>query len=174
MSDRTECLQVRVQLSAATQWRSDWTINRTLRESNLNVCPKRKTFRLYKIWGVHGGDYEECRLLGYKIPIHISQGKHYVSATDSSRLMICKSLGFLRLWLWRMPFLGCGFGFQEPHDLTSKKTAFIQASDKLKWWSFAKTILKLGINKIKSKIWGFHGGDYEEWCLLGCYVVWLL
>jgi hypothetical protein len=23
-------------------------------------------------------------------------------------------------------------------------------------------------------IWGFHGGDYEEWCLLGCYVVWLL
>jgi hypothetical protein len=24
------------------------------------------------------------------------------------------------------------------------------------------------------KIWGFHGGDYEEWCLLGCYVVWIL
>jgi hypothetical protein len=22
------------------------------------------------------------------------------------------------------------------------------------------------------KIWGFHGGDYEEWCLLGCYAVW--
>jgi hypothetical protein len=21
---------------------------------------------------------------------------------------------------------------------------------------------------------GFHGGDYEEWCLLGCYTVWLL
>jgi hypothetical protein len=21
------------------------------------------------------------------------------------------------------------------------------------------------------KIWGFHGGDYEEWRLLGCYVV---
>jgi hypothetical protein len=21
---------------------------------------------------------------------------------------------------------------------------------------------------------GFHGGDYEEWCLLGCYAVWLL
>jgi hypothetical protein len=26
----------------------------------------------------------------------------------------------------------------------------------------------------KYKIWGFHGGDYEEWCLLGCYAVWLL
>jgi hypothetical protein len=24
------------------------------------------------------------------------------------------------------------------------------------------------------KIWGFHGGDYEEWCLLGCYAVCLL
>jgi hypothetical protein len=23
-------------------------------------------------------------------------------------------------------------------------------------------------------IWGFHGGDYEEWRLLGCYAVWLL
>jgi hypothetical protein len=22
------------------------------------------------------------------------------------------------------------------------------------------------------KIWGFHGGDDEEWCLLGCYAVW--
>jgi hypothetical protein len=20
-------------------------------------------------------------------------------------------------------------------------------------------------------IWSFHGGDYEEWCLLGCYTV---
>jgi hypothetical protein len=27
---------------------------------------------------------------------------------------------------------------------------------------------------IPCKIWGFHGGDYEEWCLLGCYAVWLL
>jgi hypothetical protein len=23
------------------------------------------------------------------------------------------------------------------------------------------------------KIWGFRYGDYEEWCLLGCYAVWL-
>jgi hypothetical protein len=22
-------------------------------------------------------------------------------------------------------------------------------------------------------IWGFHGCDYEEWCLLGCYTMWL-
>jgi hypothetical protein len=25
-----------------------------------------------------------------------------------------------------------------------------------------------------SKIWGFHGSDYVEWRLLGCYAVWLL
>jgi hypothetical protein len=25
-----------------------------------------------------------------------------------------------------------------------------------------------------SKIWGFHGGEYEEWCLLGFYAVWFL
>jgi hypothetical protein len=24
------------------------------------------------------------------------------------------------------------------------------------------------------KIWGFHGGDYEELRLLGCYAMWLL
>jgi hypothetical protein len=26
----------------------------------------------------------------------------------------------------------------------------------------------------RCKIWDFHGGDYEEWCLLGCYTMWLL
>jgi hypothetical protein len=24
----------------------------------------------------------------------------------------------------------------------------------------------------RCQIWGFHGGDYEEWCLLGSYAVW--
>jgi hypothetical protein len=24
------------------------------------------------------------------------------------------------------------------------------------------------------KIWGFHGGDYEEWRPVGCYAVWFL
>jgi hypothetical protein len=36
-------------------------------------------------------------------------------------------------------------------------------------------IYKYDFKQIKfRKIWGFHGGDYEEWCLLGCYAVWLL
>jgi hypothetical protein len=37
-----------------------------------------------------GGDYEEWRLLGYKNPVRTSQETHYVSATESSQLMLCK------------------------------------------------------------------------------------
>jgi hypothetical protein len=48
---------------------------------------------LCKILGVHGGDYEECRLLEYKKPVRTSQETHYVSVTEPSRLMLCKILG---------------------------------------------------------------------------------
>jgi hypothetical protein len=34
--------------------------------------------------------FEECRLLGYKKPVRTSQETHYVSATESSQLMLCK------------------------------------------------------------------------------------
>jgi hypothetical protein len=50
-----------------------------------------------KIWGFHDGDYEECRLLGYKTPDHTSQETHYVSAKELSRLMLCKIWGFQRV-----------------------------------------------------------------------------
>jgi hypothetical protein len=50
--------------------------------------------KLRKIWGSHGSDYEECRLLGYKNPVRTSQETHYVSATESSRLILCKIWGF--------------------------------------------------------------------------------
>jgi hypothetical protein len=33
---------------------------------------------------------EECRLLGYKTPVRTSQETHYLSVTESSRLMLCK------------------------------------------------------------------------------------
>jgi hypothetical protein len=36
----------------------------------------------------HGGDYEECHLLGYKTPVRTSQETHYVSATELNRLMV--------------------------------------------------------------------------------------
>jgi hypothetical protein len=47
----------------------------------------------YKILCFHGGDYEECRLLGYKNPVRTSQKTHYVSATELSGLMLCKVWG---------------------------------------------------------------------------------
>jgi hypothetical protein len=47
-----------------------------------------------KIWVRRGGDYEECRLLGYKNSVPISQETHYLSTTELSQLMLCKILGF--------------------------------------------------------------------------------
>jgi hypothetical protein len=49
---------------------------------------------LCKIWGFHVGDYEECRLLGYKNPVRTTLETYYVSATGPSRLMLCKIWGF--------------------------------------------------------------------------------
>jgi hypothetical protein len=48
---------------------------------------------LYKIWGVHGGNYKECRLLGYKNSVRTSHETHYVSTTEPSQLLLCKSWG---------------------------------------------------------------------------------
>jgi hypothetical protein len=40
-----------------------------------------------KIQGFHGGDYEGCRLMGYKIPVRTSQETRYFSAAGPSRLV---------------------------------------------------------------------------------------
>jgi hypothetical protein len=50
--------------------------------------------RSCKIWGFHGGYYEECRLLGYKIQVPTSQETHYISVTEPSQLMLCKIWSF--------------------------------------------------------------------------------
>jgi hypothetical protein len=49
---------------------------------------------LCNIWGFHGSDYEECRVLGYKNEVRTSQETHYFSATWPSRLMLCNIWGF--------------------------------------------------------------------------------
>jgi hypothetical protein len=49
---------------------------------------------LWKISGFYGGDYEECRLQGYKNPVRTSQETHYVSATEPSPLILYKISGF--------------------------------------------------------------------------------
>jgi hypothetical protein len=46
------------------------------------------------IWGFYIGDYEECRILIHKNPVCTSQEIHYISATEPSRLMLCKIWGF--------------------------------------------------------------------------------
>jgi hypothetical protein len=62
---------------------------------------------LCNIWGFHGGDYEECRSLGYKHPVHTSQETHHVSATESSLLMLCKIWGFRSNGYEECRILGC-------------------------------------------------------------------
>jgi hypothetical protein len=47
-----------------------------------------------KFLSFHGGDYEECRLLGYYNAVRTSQETHYVFATELSMLMPRKILGF--------------------------------------------------------------------------------
>jgi hypothetical protein len=42
-----------------------------------------------KPWSLHGGDCEECHLLGYETPLRTSQ--ETLSATEPSRLMLCKT-----------------------------------------------------------------------------------
>jgi hypothetical protein len=49
-----------------------------------------KLIYLIKIEGFHGGDCEEFRFLGYKTPVYTSQETNYISATESSRLILCK------------------------------------------------------------------------------------
>jgi hypothetical protein len=102
-----------------------------------------------------GGDYEECRLLGYKIPVRTSQETLYVSATESSQLMLSKIWGFHGSDYEECRLLG----YKIP-DRTSQETHYIFVTEP------SRLIL--------CTIWGFHGGDYEESRLLGCYAVWLL
>jgi hypothetical protein len=47
-----------------------------------------------KICGSNSSDYEECHLLWYKNQLRTSQKTHYVSVTETSRLMLCKIWSF--------------------------------------------------------------------------------
>jgi phosphomannomutase len=60
----------------------------TSQETHYVSATEPSQLMLCKIWGSHGGDYEEC-LLGYKNPVRTSQETHYLSATESSKLMLC-------------------------------------------------------------------------------------
>jgi hypothetical protein len=63
---------------------------RTSQETHYFPATVSSWLMLRKILGLHGCDYEECRLLGYKNPVRTSQETHYVSASEPSQLMLCK------------------------------------------------------------------------------------
>jgi hypothetical protein len=102
----------------------------------------------YKIWGFDGGDFEECRLLGYKTPIRTSQETHYVSATESNQLMLCKIWGFHGGDYEEC----CRLGYKNPVR-TSQETHYVSATEPSQL--------------MPCKFCGFHVGDYEECHLLG-------
>jgi hypothetical protein len=44
------------------------------------------------------------------------------------------------------------------------------------WWmmmSMEQSVEWMEMETEVCKIWGFHCSDYAQWCLLGCYAVWL-
>jgi hypothetical protein len=65
-----------------------------LTESHYFSATEPSQFMLCKIYGFHGGNYEECRLLRYKNSVRTSQEIRYVSATEPNRFMLCKICGF--------------------------------------------------------------------------------
>jgi hypothetical protein len=101
---------------------------------------------LCKIWGVHGGHYEVCRLLGYKTPVRTSQETHYVSTTEPSRLMLCKTWG-----LHGNDYEECRLlGYKTPVR-TSQETHYVSVTESN----------QLMLCKIRC----FNGDHYEEWRL---------
>jgi hypothetical protein len=63
-------------------------------ETHYVTATEPSRLMLCMVWGFHGADCEECRLLEYKNPVHTSHETHYVSATEPSRLMLCKIWDF--------------------------------------------------------------------------------
>jgi hypothetical protein len=103
---------------------------------------------LCKIWGFHVGDYEKCRLLGYKNPVPTSKWTHYISAIEHSRLMICKIWGFHRGDNEERRLLGYKIPVR-----TSQETHYVSATEN------SRLML--------CKILDFHGCGYVDCRLLG-------
>jgi hypothetical protein len=69
----------------------DWKAQALKMNTTATATPLMPTYmEFFKILGFYGGDYEECHLLGYENPVRNSQETRYVSATESSLLMLCK------------------------------------------------------------------------------------
>jgi hypothetical protein len=90
-----------------------------------------------------GYDYEECRLLWYKNPVHTSQETHYVTITEPSWLMLCKIWGFHGGDYEECRLLG-----YKNHFCTAQETLHVSATE------LSRLIL--------CKIWGFHGSNFWD------------
>jgi hypothetical protein len=88
---------------------------------------------LCKIWGFHGGDYEECRLLGYKNPVRTSQETHYISATEPSQLMLCKIWGCHNGDYEECRLLGCYAAWLFKNRRFGGTSRLHHQSDKNRW-----------------------------------------
>jgi hypothetical protein len=98
---------------------------------------------LCKIWGIHGSDYEECPLLGYRTPVCTSQETRYVSTTQASQLMLCNIWG-----IHGTDYEECRLlGYRTPVR-TSQETHYVSATEPSRIMPF--------------NIWGFQGGNSEE------------
>jgi hypothetical protein len=91
--------------------------------------------------------YQECRLLWYKNPVRTSQETHYVSATEPSRLMLCKIWG-----IHGGDYEDCRLLANKNPVPTSQETHYVSATE------FSQLML--------CKIWCFHEGGYERCRLL--------
>jgi hypothetical protein len=112
---------------------------RTSQETHYVSDTEPSRLMLRNIWGFHGRDYEECRLLGYKNRVRTSQETHYISATESSRLMLCKIWGFHGSDYEECRLLGYKNSVH-----TSQETHYVSATE--------------SSQLMLCKIWGFHGG----------------
>jgi hypothetical protein len=92
----------------------------------------KKLHWLCKIWGFHGGDYEECRLLGY-YAVYLLYEPAFRRNASTPTSWWQEVTRFLSPWWWRRYFLSKNLFIQEPHDVTSEKTVFLY------WWRSCAT-----------------------------------
>jgi hypothetical protein len=84
----------------------------------------------------------------------------------------------LALYGHRSPYLCIAVGYRGSGDGDKQAETIINHMERLNLFVCIAPQnilydLKLSTD-IMGKIWGFHGGNYEEFRLLGCYAVWLL
>jgi hypothetical protein len=107
------------------------------------VCDFARTIyqtirKLCKVWGVHGGYFEKCRLLGYNNQVRTSQEEHYVSATEPSRLMLCKIWGFHGGDYEECRLLGCNNPVRTTQETHYVSTTGLSGLMICKIWGFSR------------------------------------